>query len=275
MGAAYSGLAGGLMPLLFNIKQIMLACWTGLGAAAVVGGLELVRWAVCPARVPRRQFWSAHREPLWLLVLWLAPQVAFGLLIYTLMPGHVLSYCPALGILAGLALCRAAAALGGGRAWVVLVGAVAAVNAAVFLSEPRWALALPLTAPRLETQQRELAECFRTIRARYRPDRVVICHRGQFFYWGFRHFMYYLPEYRNVLLTTDESLPGARARQQWVAQGRRTEFVDKTVFPPGTTLLLVVPPGEGLKLFEPFVDVKGSRLVGGTSGTVYELSLRP
>jgi hypothetical protein len=275
MGTSYTGLAGGLMPLLFNIKQIALACWTGLLAAAVVGGIEFARWAVCPARVPKREFLGAHREALRLLALWLAPPIAFGLLIYTLMPGHVLSYFPALAILAGLALCRAAKAFGGGRAWVALAGGVAIMNAAVFLFEPRWTSVLPLTAPRLEARQRELTECFGTIRARYQPDRAVICHRGQFFYWGFRHFMFYLPEYRNVLLTTDESLPGPRARQQWVAQSGRTEFVDRAVFPPGATRLLVVPPGERVELFAPAFDVKRARRVDGTGGTIYELPPPP
>lgn len=272
MGTPYSALAGGLQPLLFNIKQIALACWTGLLAAAIVGCVELVRWAVFSPRASKILFVNDHREPLRLLALWLAPQIAFGLLIYTLMPGHVLSYFPALATLAALALCRAAQAFGGWAAQLALVSAMAALNAVVFMTEPRWSAVLPLTAPRLEAQQRELTECFKTIRSRYQPDRVAICHRGQFFYWGFRHFMYYLPEYRNVLLTTDESLPGARARQQWVAQSKRTVFMDRAEFPPGTTLLLVVPPGETLKLFDPVFSVQGARLVAGTAGTVYELA---
>jgi hypothetical protein len=276
MGAQYTGLAG-VLPLAFNVKQIALACWTGLVTAAVVAAFELTRWIVFVSRETKTRFRTEHREALRLLVLWLAPQVAFGLLIYTLMPGHVLSYLPALAILAALAMCRLGGAIGGRAGMTVIAGVVACANAAVFLVEPGGAVVLPLTAPRLRAHEEELARCFQAIRARYAPEQVVIFHGRQSFYWGFRHFMYYLPEYRNVLLTADETLPGHRARQRWVGQRRRTEFVDadRVKAPRQATLLLVVPPGERLGSFAPVLDVREARLVAGTAGTVYEVGLKP
>ena len=271
MGTPYSGLAGGLPALLYNIKQIWLASWTGLVVAAFVMLVEPIRWLVFSPRESKTRFFSDHAEALWLLGLWVGPQIAFGLLIYTLMPGHILSYFPALALLAGLALASAAKAFGGRTALAAIAIAVAAVNAVVFLFEPAEARVLPLTAPRLREQHEAFNRCEGSIRARYKAEQVVLCHRGQFFYWGFRHFMFYLPEYRNVLLTVDESLPGRRSRQQWVAQGKKTSFVDRAEL--AETLLLVVPPGQTLRLFETEFDVRHAQLVPDTAGTIYELKL--
>ena len=107
----------------------------------------------------------------------------------------------------------------------------------------------------------DLSACFRKIRQGWPDKNVVICHRREEFYWGFRQFEYYLPEYRNVLLSSDASLPGILGTQQWMGHEHRTTFQDGFKIPEGQDVILVVPPGASVDLFKSRFDLRGATLV--------------
>jgi hypothetical protein len=101
----------------------------------------------------------------------------------------------------------------------------------------------------------------------------VLCHhRQEFFLWGQRQFQYCLPEYTNVLLGRDPSVPAERAGKFRVCRGARTEFVDNwRQVVRGRTLLLFAVPGEPVSIFADRLDVAGAVVVPGTHDGVYEL----
>ncbi len=249
----YMPWGGGGFRVMGSAMQMVACCWTWLLLAGAIAILELVRWLVFQSRENKIRFWTANQESLRLLAFWLVPQVACGLFVFfTTSTGHVLSYFPALAVLAGLALCRAATGLGGslpggGPRWTVLVtllGTVAAVNATVFILQPRGSFALPLTAAQRRLDEQQLKSCFQTIRNGYPPATTWICHHGEFLFRGFQHFAYYLPEYHDVLLVHDRALPKPWSEQYWVSHQQRLTFIDRLELPPGVTrVLLVAQPG--------------------------------
>jgi hypothetical protein len=174
-----------------------------------------------------------------------------------------------------LALCRAAKGIGDKPKWPALsalLAAVAIINAAVFLFQPRGSFALPLTSAQRRQDEQQLKSLFSAIRSRYPAATTWICHRGEFFYCGFQHFAYYMPEYPNVLLTHDAALPKGFADKFRVSHQKRIAFVERVEFPASVTqLLLLVPPGWSLDLYAPLADTRRARLVEGTSGMLYEL----
>jgi hypothetical protein len=228
---------------LASLGVIARSCWSGLLAAAV---LAVLGW--------KRRVSGDGR----LLAWWIVPMATLGVLTITAMPGHVLSYFPALVIVTGRACTR----------WLSAV-VIALVNIAVFLGHAP--VGWPLTAHEIRSHDEQLAGVCATVRARYRSEDVLLCHREEFFLWGIRHFQYHLPEYSNALLGRDLSLPAERAGKFRVCRGAHTEFVDDwKEAARGRTLLLVVLPGEPVTLFADRVDVTRAVAVPGTSG-VFEL----
>jgi predicted deacetylase len=63
----------------------------------------------------------------------------------------------------------------------------------------------------------------------------------------------------------------AIAPRDWPTCGARTEFIDRLNGHPGETVLLVVPPGESLSMFEKFFNIGKAQEVGGTAGTLFAL----
>ncbi|MCX6908181.1 MAG: hypothetical protein NTY01_09070 [Verrucomicrobia bacterium] len=280
--AEFTCWGGGPSQLVVSVVQMAASCWTGLLLAGAIAIIELVRWALFQSRKNKARFFAQHREPLLLLACWLAPQMVCGLFVfYTTSPGHVLSYFPALTVLAGLALCRFAKGLGGERAgggpkWAVLaavLGAVTLVNATVFIFQPRGSFSLPLTAAQRWQDEQQLKHYFKTIRSGYPPETTWTCHHREFLFCGFQHFAYYMPEYHHVLLMRDPALPKEFAEKFWVSHQRRLTFIERLEFPPGVTrLLLVTPPPWSLDaLFGPYLDVSKARAVPATGGMLYEV----
>jgi hypothetical protein len=152
---------------------------------------------------------------------------------------------------------------------------VAATNVIAFAAPLNWTKYLlmgrPLTGREIREHDAKLAACFRTIRQNWPSHNVVVFHYRESFYWSFRQFEYHLPEYRNVLLTSDPSLPGVAGTQKWVGYGRHTTFQSDVEIPKAHQILLVVPPYESLDVFKPEFDVQKAILVTNSVPRVYLL----
>jgi len=279
--------SGGIQALLTNVSVIGRVCWVGLLLAALISTGELVHWVFRERPEAKRRLYSEYAEQIRVLTLWIAPMLAFWLAMYVTTPGYVLCFFPGLTIVAGVAIRRCAGRLnrssygrsvtagqwsGAVTAWLTL-GFVVGANTVVFVWEPRLSVPLladlPLTAVEIQRHDRQLTECFRVIREKFRPEDVVIYHSDQFFYWGFRQFQCYLTEYRNVLLTPDASLAGGLRRKQWVGEQRQTIFADATYDLPCEWRLLVVPPGQSIHIFGRYFDVSTAKLVRTSRPKLY------
>jgi hypothetical protein len=245
--------------------------------AGVIAFFEFVRWVFGENQDVKQQFYARHREQLVLLALWALPMMVFSTATCITLPGYALNFFPAVAIVAGIAVWkftdRIVARSGRTFAPLLAAGAVVGVNVAVFLAPAHWAdrtlAGMPLSASHIRDNDRCLAEAFSIIRSQFRPEEVVICHRAEYFFWSFRHFQYHLPEYRNLLLVHDSSLPDERGEKFWLGLGKDTEFIDRLDVRPNETILLVVPRGESLSMFKKFFDISGAQEIEGTAGTLF------
>lgn len=214
----------------------------------------------------------------WFYAAWLAPMIAFWSLVYTHIPGHVLSYFCGIVILTAASIMAVAHRFpkyGVNPTAFLITMVVVTVNFWAFFVRPPVVDALvsftPLTHRDVRENDSRLAAAFRAIRQQFPADDVLICHVNEFLVWGYRQFQYHLAEYNNLLLTPDASLPGENGKKMWLGHRRQTRFVPTFAFRSYRTLLLVVPPGEKLTLFEPYLNVADARLVDGSEGTLFEL----
>jgi hypothetical protein len=258
---------GGVGALLTNVSWIGRSCWVGLLGASIILVIEFVHWVFVEDPQMKDNFYRSNRVQLCLLGLWVTPMLLFWTFMYVTMPGYVLNFFPAVVILASLGLVKFSKRLPivkAGRLAVVL-GTVVAINVPVFLCMPPevTSLSMGLNISRREIREHDidLLECFRTIRQRWPAKDVVVYHYYEDFYWGFRQFEYYLPEYRNVLLVADGSLPPPLSTEKWVGQGRQTTFVREIPIFDKTDIVLVVPTGQSLDIFKPQFDIQRADLV--------------
>jgi hypothetical protein len=257
------------------------SCWAGLLCAAIIAVLEFVHWVFFEPPERKVEFYQTHRVQLVALTLWVGPMLVFDILMYVAMPGHVLNFFPALAILASLGLAGFSerVAPSSTRKWpwglALILALVTTTNAVVFVASPHWTapllMGLPLTGQEIREHDAGMAGCFRALRLNWPSRSVVLCHCGENFYWGFRQFEYHLPEYKNVLLTSDASLPDPLAMKKWVGYQRRTTFQDKIEITPGEQVLLVVPLNESVDIFKSFYDTRKAILVEDGAVKLYVL----
>jgi hypothetical protein len=262
---------GGVGALVTDFYWVGRACWAGLLGAGIVAAIEAVHWIVFEEPGAKALFCQSNKAQLYVLTLWIAPMLIFGLFMYIAMPGHVLNFFPAIVVLATLGLTRLsrglAASIGGNEAWVLsgVLAIIIAGNVTVFVFSPRGTgpllTGLPLTGVEIHEHDAKLSACFQMIRQKWPPENVIICHRREDFYWGFRQFEYHLPEYRNVLLGGDTSLPGALGKGKWLGYQRHTTFPSEMTFPVEQDILIVVPPGESVDKFKTYIDLQTIALV--------------
>jgi ribosomal protein S18 acetylase RimI-like enzyme len=128
-----------------------------------------------------------------------------------------------------------------------------------------------MTGVEVREHDAKLSACFQAIRKNWPSENVIVCHRLENFYWGFRQFQYHLPEYENVLLVADTSLPGTLGAKKWIGYERRTTFQTEVPIPDGQNVLLVVPPGQSLDVFKSCFDVRKAVLVIECGAKLYQL----
>jgi hypothetical protein len=276
----------GMDAFLANASAIGKVCWAGLLGAGIIAAVEFVHWVVFECLFSKKTAneecsWQANKTQLCVLVCWFLPMLLFWLFMYVTMPGYTLNFFPALAILAGLGLARfserVVTPVPHRNSWSFygVLAIVAMINVATFVISPqgttRLLMGVPLTAEEVQEHDAKLAACFRMIRQQWPSKNVTICHRYEDFYWGFRQFEYYLPEYKNVLLTTDSSLPGIAGTQEWIGYGHRTIFVMEAVMTERRDVLLVVPPRESVNIFKSRFDLRNATLISDFGPKLYVL----
>jgi hypothetical protein len=190
-GSVWQGVsAGRVMSNTANVADIVVC---GIGAALVpVLAFIYFRLRGGPPRA-----WD--REKTVFFLVWMAPAVLFHTLIFFQpgAPGYVLIYLVGLLVLAGRAL--AAVSEAGARAgtWLsadklmrATLTFVAAVNIALFLLWP-----YPFSAVSVRWHDHMIENYVKAVRAGFSPDDTEIIGT-ELFFCGYRHAMYYLPEFK-------------------------------------------------------------------------------
>ncbi len=273
---------GGIDAALTDISWMGRTCWVGLWLAGIIAVVECLYWAVFEQPAVKNVTYRTNASQLCTLALWLVPMVLFGIFaMYVALPGHILDFFPAVVVLVSLALGRFADRLADllsinrTRAYSVVLAMVVAVNVVVFVWSPAPIIPLfgtvALTGMEISEHDAVLSACFQTIRKNWPSKNVTVCHQGDNYYWGFRQFEYHLPEYHNVLFSTDASLPGAFGKDMWLGYQRQTTFQREVVIPTNQDVVLFVNPTQSLDSFKAHLDLRHASLLMDSGVKLYLL----
>ena len=215
--------------------------WGMIRAALEWKGMAVLPWLWALPFVWGRRPQAGWRAVAPFLALWIAPAVLFHVVLHLGSPGHILASLPALCLLGGWVLSR----------WRRPVWALAAgVSALLFFLPPptETSQRSSYTAVRsLESGIPPVIDALRELRAR---GPVFLIISSQSVPW--RHFFYYFPDQRFVLLRGSVIGTGeATDKDAWLIHRRAIE----TVIPEGEEIAL---PGEGrIVLARPAPDDPG------------------
>lgn len=189
---------------LFSLTQLGLN--TGrmvifLGYAMLLGYVPLAWAAISWVREGRWHDVSL-KVPFVVLGLWMAPPMAFGILVHIRQSGHVFSFLPAVCILVGWSIAKLVAHLHRDVAPRISLASIllplAVPSALFFLFAPAALFGSSQTvfqtpsAASIRQQDRELGERFAYIRGKFNPEMTVVIAGGL----DFRHVDFYLPDYQ-------------------------------------------------------------------------------
>ncbi len=261
--ATFAG--GGLDALLWNVFFVGLFSVNGL----MLAGVALLGALLYRARrmnAERKRRWDNDRaRALQLLAMWIVPMLLLATVIgFTKQPGYVLNFLPGLLLFAAVALAQVQ--------WTA-TAVVCAFNVFTFLAWPAaWDgvfFGVGRTARLLREHHRTTLATIAAIR-RYSPDEAFVCHATDL-YFGLRQFQMLLPEFDQYQLPLDAAMLTPPGKPMLAVRGGQLDFVGPGAWSGKRFALLLVPPGRGLKIFEPYADLRTARPMTDDTGTVYAL----
>jgi hypothetical protein len=249
-------LGGGGSAFWENVWWILLFCWNGLGLGAVALVVGLGWRLVSRRNVRAAAWWEQRGEAMKLIGVWIVALMVAGAVGFTKQPGYVMSYLPGLLLLASMLVSALER-----KSWLIVSSAViAAGNVTAFALMPSSWDGLfghvGRTAREIREHDRYLNETVRELRDRFRTNEVVVCHGGEFYLMGIRHFQLHAPEYEHVQLIPDPTLPGEWGMMMWRVENGRLGFINGWSLPEGKQAVLVVPQGQGKEIFARWFDVE-------------------
>jgi hypothetical protein len=207
-----------------------------------------------------------------ILAIWTIPMMILGVVIVTNQPGHVLSYLPGWFVLVGAVV----ASLKGRWPRVATIFVICGMNVVAFVAwPPQWDgvfFRMARTAREIAEHDRQLSQIVAAIRRSYSPRAVIICHGAEFLLYGVRHFQLYLPEFEQYQLGDDVTILHPPGKSLWRVRDGRLEFVDKLDLSGKDGVVLLVPPGERVEVFTPYLSVASMRALARGSNDLYFLS---
>ncbi len=240
-----------------------------LGAVVLVAALFYRRFRMTP---DQKSSWdSQHVTGLVVLAFWIVPFMILGTVVVTNQPGHVLSYLPGWFLLIGAVVASLKSIWG--RA--VVLAAICVGNVAAFaVCPPQWDFPFyggVRNARAIAEHDAQLSEMVGTIRLSYSPKSVVVCLSAEYYLWGLRHFQLYLPEYDQYQFAVDGTTPHPPGKRMWLVRDGRLEFVDRLDLAGKEGLVLVVPPGERMDIFTPYLSVVNAKALTDGKSNLYFL----
>jgi hypothetical protein len=263
---------GGSAAVTWNLILAAIYSWNGLVVAAPILLVAVVQNVAGSNRASRWNWWSQHQAALWMLAAWILPMVFFGTIIFfTKLPGYVLGYLPALLLLAGAVVGQIRSTI----LYSVVTAMLCLVNVCAFTSWPlSWNNIFPgpgHTVREIREHDEQLTLLVETIRSRYHPSDVAVCHARGYVVFGLRLFQLYLPEFDHYQLTYDPAMIHPAERPLMSARAGKLEFVKDVDFAGKRLLLLIVPETDQLNMYAIFFPLEEVHEVPGTQGLLYEL----
>jgi hypothetical protein len=260
---------GSLDALLKNVASITGFCGNGLMLGAVVLVVALLHRTFRMAAEQKSSWDSQHAPGLVVLALWIVPFMILGTVVITKTPGHVLSYLPGWFVLVGVVV----AGLKSMWRRVAVIAAICGANVVAFAAwPPQWDglfYGMARTARAIAEHDAQLSQMVGTIRRSYLPKSIIVCFSAEYYLCGLRHFQLHLPEYEQYQFVVDETVSHPPGKPMWLVRDGRLTFVDKLDVTGKEGLVLVVPPGEKVDIFAPYLSLASAKVLPQTESDLY------
>jgi hypothetical protein len=202
----------------------------GVGAGIFILGLAMYSLI----RHRKLRFFDSNK--IFFFLLWFMPSVLFYLLIFIhpANPGYVLIFLPALLILTAASIGFISNDLKGfiPKDFAPLIASIIIViNTTMFFVYHY------VSCKEIRTHDRDLSIMFDGIKS-FNPEITAIFVEPYIFY-GFRHIMYYLPEYRVYLVDVRITPTGERRKTSWGIHGET--FLSNDVVIPSDVNMFIIP----------------------------------
>jgi hypothetical protein len=116
----------------------------------------------------------------------------------------------------------------------------------------------------------QLSQMVSAIHRSYSPRSIIVCFSAEYYLCGLRHFQLYLPEYEQYQFAVDGTTPHPPGKRMWLVREGHLEFVDRLDIAGEEGLVLVVPPGERVDIFSPYLSVVNAKtLIDGGSNLYF------
>ncbi len=151
-------------------------------------------------------------------ILWMLPSVFFYLFIFIhpANPGYALIYIPAVCLLTAIStiyMSNELAAIFKKDLLALIMTILVVTNTFIFL-----ALSLPASYPIIKNHDVDLPVLFNAIKS-FEPLKTAV-FVGPYIFFGYRHIMYYLPEYRVYQIDARTTSEGEERRTVWGFNGK-------------------------------------------------------
>lgn len=260
---------GGLNALLKNVANVTGFCGNGLMLAVVVLLVGHLHRAFRMTAEEKTSWDDEHSFGLMVLGFWIVPMMVLGTVFVTNQPGHVLSYLPGWFVLVGAVVaslesrwCRAA-----------VIAVICAGNVVAFVFwPPQWDglfFGMARTARAITEHDAQLSQIAGAIRRSYSPGSIVVCFSEEYYLCGLRHFQLYLPEYEQYQFVVDGTTLHPPGKPMWLVQDGRLGFVDRLNLDGKQGIVLVVPPGEKVDIFAPYLSLGSAEVLPQTENDLY------
>ncbi|HXI83507.1 MAG TPA: glycosyltransferase family 39 protein [Verrucomicrobiae bacterium] len=260
---------GGFGALLKNVANITGFCGNGLMLGAVVSFVAQLHRAL-RMTAERKDSWDReHAFGLVVLAFWVVPMLIFGTVLVTNQPGHVLSYLPGLFVLVGAVV----ASLRSRWRRAVVIALICAGNVVAFVAwPPQWDgffFGMARTARAIAEHDAQLSQIARAIRRTYSPKSIIVCFSQEYYLCGLRHFQLYLPEYEQYQFVVDGTTLHPPGEPMWLVRDGRLTFVAKLDVAGREGIVLVVPPGEKVDIFAPYLSLANAEALPQAENVLY------
>jgi hypothetical protein len=246
--------------LLQNVANMTGFCLYGLMFAAVVLAAALLHRAIRMTDDQKRAWDRQNALALQVLAVWIVPMVVFGTVLgFTKQPGYVLSYLPAMLLLAAAVV----ASLRSTAYRSAMIVAVCAVNVVSFAAWPalwqRVFFGMARTAHEIASHDADISRIDAEIRRSYSPNEIIIGHAEEFYLYGIKIFQLHLPEYEQYQMAVDSTVLAPPGKRMWRVREGQLDFVEKPDLKGRKGILLLVPPAETIEIFAPYLSARSMK----------------
>jgi len=252
-------MGGGISNLLRNLMFITFFIFLALGILFYI-------FIIGSYKYFKKNKLNLNKNKIIFFALWIIPAFIFYALIHINNPGYIFTFLPALFILSAKTFTEMTKNTTKKLQYIFLIF-LSGFNFLMFVFVP-----LPTSYPEIKVHDKQLSERLVFIKNKFPAEKTIILTLN-YFYFGFRHFMYYLPAYDVYQLKPFAAYTNKKFRGG--EEYPSTKFNKFINLKNKKYIILITDPRTTLKCFYPFFKVRNFKKHKFTDKTkIYYLEIK-